>query len=372
MRNRDVGTNAEPRPVSSSGRPATWTVTETNVRTDESADTEPFASPGHRSGMDWVWIRAWFARWVRPWFLPAWFAVHATAMLVNLVLSPGSVGFDARLYHLAAQAWLSGGNPWEATLYWSSEHPAIAFAGPPPTLLPFVVLGWLPTDIVVLAVALAAGACALWILRRLRLPLWWMLFPPIIQGIWVGNLNIFVVALLVAGTTVPEAIAATFKVYAALPLVLRFRWRALTTAGLIAVATVPFLPWSEFIEHYSGITAALVDQAWGGQPPVVWAPLAMIGAAIALVLLGRERAAWLAVPVLWPATQLHYSVIALPALSPLLAAAAAVHQPGVLGLAVMALALYERWPAVRHGRRGAQRQPGTLPRATEPYGDLER
>jgi catechol 2,3-dioxygenase-like lactoylglutathione lyase family enzyme len=68
----------------------------------------------------------------------------------------------------------------------------------------------------------------------------------------------------------------------------------------------------------------------------------LIAAGIALVLLGRERAAWLAVPVLWPATQLHYTVIALPALTPFLAAFAAPNHPGYLAVGVICYAFWVR------------------------------
>jgi hypothetical protein len=36
---------------------------------------------------------------------------------------------------------------------------------------------------------------------------------------------------------------------------------------------------------------------------------------LGLVVLGPQLAGWLAVPALWPSTQLHYSALALPALS---------------------------------------------------------
>ena len=38
-----------------------------------------------------------------------------------------------------------------------------------------------------------------------------------------------------------------------------------------------------------------------------------------LALRDRRAAGWLAVPALWPASQLHYSTMALPVMSPLLA-----------------------------------------------------
>ena len=80
------------------------------------------------------------------------------------------------------------------------------------------------------------------------------------------------------------------------------------------------------------------------------APIAFVGAAVALAMLGRERATWLPVPVLLPATQLHYSVLAMPVFAtvPFPAFAGAVPVPGLLGLSVIVLALWERRATIRH------------------------
>jgi hypothetical protein len=78
-------------------------------------------------------------------------------------------------------------------------------------------------------------------------------------------------------------------------------------------------------------------QAGGGRSawinPLLLVPLALV----ALAAIGRRRAAWWAVPALWPATQFHYSVFALPAR--LSIPAAAVLALPVPGAAVAALAL---------------------------------
>ena len=140
-----------------------------------------------------------------------------------------------------------------------------SFAGPPITLLPFLLVARVPTDVVVLVFVLGAAACSLWVLRTLNLPVWWILFPPIAEGIWVGNLNIFVIGLLVLGGTISGAVAIAFKAYSALPLILAGRWRPLVMATLIIVITAPFLPWADFIEDYGVITERLAEQSWGGR-----------------------------------------------------------------------------------------------------------
>jgi hypothetical protein len=218
----------------------------------------------------------------------------------------------------------------------------MSFAGPPPTLIPFIATAWIPINVLVVAMTLLSVAAAAWALRRLGLPLWWLAFPPIVEGIWVANMNIAVIALLVGAGTLGGAVAVVLKVYAFLPLAILGRWRPLLIAGAVFAMTAPILPWWQFLAGYSRISIALVNQAWGGETSVLVGPLATAGGAFGLVLLGRERAAWLAVPVLWPATQLHYTVLALPAMTPYLAVFGAVNVPGALGFGVMTYALWTR------------------------------
>jgi hypothetical protein len=314
-----------------------------------------------KSGFDWPWVRAWLRRWFVPALLPGWFVTLSLSSLNHFVAAEGSFAFDLRLYRLAAEAWLAGQDPWAPSLVWSSTQGAMTFAGPPPTLIPFILVAWIPENVFILLFTLASAIVAMWTLHRLGLPMWWMAFPPIVHSLWVGNLNIFVIALLVGGSTVGGAVAVAFKAYAGVPLLLSGRWQSLALAAIVMLLTVPFLPWSFFLARYSEINAALDAQAWGGQHSALPGALGFIGPVIALVLLGRSRAIWLAVPVLWPSTQLHYNLLALPALTPFLAAAAAIHIPGMLGLAVMVLALYERLAPPLLARRAARQmeQSGT-------------
>jgi hypothetical protein len=66
-----------------------------------------------------------------------------------------------------------------------------------------------------------------------------------------------------------------------------------------------------------------------------------IGAA---VLIGRERLAWLAVPVFWPFTQWYYAAMALPAVTPLAAMALATPVAGAttVALVIAVVELYMR------------------------------
>lgn len=307
-------------------------------------DFYPFNAP---------WVRTTVRSAVAKWSLPLWFAINIALTLNYLVQSAGSFGFDIRLYRLAGDAWLSGQNPWLPTLGFDSGHTAISYAGPPPTLLPSILLAWVPIDVLVLGFTLVSTGAMVWTLRRLRLPLWWMLFPPIFDGIWVGNLNIVVIALLLVRTPLAGGVATVLKIYAAIPLVFLGRWKPLILAAAILLITFPFLPWNQFLSEYPRINAALTSQSWGGDASILTTPFVTIGAGIGLILLGRERAVWLVVPVLWPATQLHYTVLALPGLSPVVAAFGAVNHPGFLGLGVICYALWVRRDLLHRPRIGA-------------------
>ena len=83
----------------------------------------------------------------------------------------GAFGLDGAIYRTAAEAWLSGGDPWSITVL------NTYFAGPPPTLLvavPFIPLGNQVTSAAWIVIAFAASV---WAIRRLGMPLWWILFP---------------------------------------------------------------------------------------------------------------------------------------------------------------------------------------------------
>jgi hypothetical protein len=143
------------------------------------------------------------------------------------------------------------------------------------------------------------------------------------------------------------------KVYAGVPLALLLRVRSLVLAAALLVVTVPILPWGRFVAELPAILTQLRLQSDGGLSvtalPLPWLLVAGVVALVALAVAGRERAAWLAVPVLWPSTQWYYASIALPGLvhpGTSLVAAAILAIPlaqgpliGVVVLAVAELAL---------------------------------
>ena len=217
-------------------------------------------------------------------------------------VAQGLVGIDLRIYRDAATVALNGGNPW-------SETPGGGyFAAPPPTLL-----FYLPTALVSLPVATAAAvaigiASGLWIIRRLDLPWWWLLFPPLVESIVTGNPDAPVLALVLL--TGPAAgLGAGLKAYAVIPLLAQRRWRAIVVWFAVVALSLPL--WPDFIASLETVGHAVTEQAVGLS---AWATWAMVPAIGALYLLRRDGAEWLAVPTLWPYTQSHYATLAMPAL----------------------------------------------------------
>jgi hypothetical protein len=250
-------------------------------------------------------------------------------------------GVDARLYLAATQAWLTGGDPWAV------ESDGFRFAGPPVTLLPFAPFAWLSSEAITIVTATASIGAALFVVRRLALPPWWLLFPPLIEGFWSGSVNVIVLALAL---TRLEWAAVLIKTYAGLPAVVLGHTRQLAVAAVIGALTVALLPWQVFFTHDHA--AALIAQAGGGRSAWI-APAALIPLSLAaLTLVGRSRAAWFSVPVLWPATQFHYSIFAIPAKPSVLAAGIlAIPWPGAPVAAVVAEAVVRRGPQLIRRRR---------------------
>jgi hypothetical protein len=290
--------------------------------------------------------------------LPLWFAWFGVQEVLITLRSPG-LGYDALLYRDAAATWLNRGDPWAIT-------GGIAFAAPPPSLLPFVPLAWMPDALLVVTIIAASLVAYLWVLRRLGMPLWWLLFPPFIEATLVGNPNVLILAALVGGHPLAAGVSVVAKVYAAIPLVLQGRWRGIVIgAGLCLLSLAA---WPMYLASLGRVTETLAAQSFGGTPAIaptfVLVPLAIVG----LVAIGRERASWLTVPALWPSVQLGYGVLAVPALtrSPLVAMSLAVPVPGLVVVGMLAEVSLARWraarsswPSVRHTGAGPVPPPST-------------
>lgn len=280
--------------------------------------------PESRRGIDW--------RYVRPVvvgaLLPIWFATYSGLTLIEYA-DKNYLGIDVLLYRNAAIAVLEGTDPW------AIQATGLAFAGPPTTLLFYLPTALIPLDLATILLMGAGLGAGLWAVRRLRLPIWWIFFPPVFEAIIVGNPDVMVLALLLVEGPL-AGIAAGLKVYAVIPLLAQRRWRALLVAGLSAVASLPLVP--QFIAS-SGTVATVLDSQTAGVS--AWGTPILVPALIALFLLRRHGAEWLVVPAIWPNTQGHYGAMALPAIGryPIAAAIIGLNTPLAPPVGIMILAV---------------------------------
>jgi hypothetical protein len=281
--------------------------------------------------------------------LLVWFTLMSVRRVIGpAIVGPVDLGWDAVAYTRAARALLDGGNPWTVGI------PNATYAAPPPSLIPFLPFAYLPE---VLTQAVWVGlniVAAVYVLRRLKLPPWWLLFPPLLLSIVAGSSALPLVALLVRGGVVAEAGAVAGRLYSAVPLLLLGKWRPLLLAAGAVLVTAPFLAWDVFIRDFARINATLAAQSGGGNSALavpILLPLAIVG----LALVGRTKAAWLAVPALWPNAQEYYAVIALPVAAsvPLATMAMATPlAPGIIAVGVFAQGVWDRWRERVRGRTG--------------------
>ena len=300
-----------------------------------------------RAGPDVGFVAAWF----RSYWLAVWFGAISAMRLSVLVTGPS--GFDGRLYLKATRAWMAGADPW---VFIDTQR----FAAPPPSVVPLAPIAILPEELGVVVMIILAAVGAFATIRLLRMPLWWLLFPPFVDGVWNGNPQTLIVPLILVGA---GPIAVFLKIYALVPMLLTLRWRAVLVSAAALVVTAPFLPWGSYFAQFGDLSAALQSQSDGGLSAMA-VPWLLPIALVALVMCGRERAGWLTVPVAWPATQWYYSTLALPALTPVAAAILAIPVPGAAVVAAIAVAIDRRNTSVARlaaDWRPAPPQRGPLP-----------
>ena len=261
------------------------------------------------------------------------FAIGSANALLYPILAPAILGSHAIVYTDAAAAWLAGGDPWTV------GPREVVFAGPPTLMLPFIPFVFIPELLTRAIWVVGMLAAAVWTIRRLGLPSYWIAFPPLFSSVILGHPEVLMLMLLVLGGRA-SGLAALIKPYAALPLLAERRWAAITLAALVGAGTLLFLPWSQFIAEWPQITATLARQAQGdstfGDLPL------MVIALVALASLGPRRALWLATPLLWPNAQPNYKVIGVPVLPPIVAVLWAFAVPGFTLGAIVAYAALDR------------------------------
>jgi hypothetical protein len=280
-------------------------------------------------------------------------AAHYSLIAVFAILSISVIrqaiyddwlGRDSKTYLHGAAAWLNGMNPWDASAL-APRGQIYHFAGLPPTLLAYAPLIVLPEWSAV-AVTLVIGAMsAVYVLRRLGLPAWWLLFPPIAECLISGNPSLPILALLVATEWPARALAPVVKVYALAPLLGERDWRSVGLAScLLALTGILLLPqWLVYIGNFGAISGRLFAQAGGGfsgasDPRLFIA--GVLGLACLALIRDWRAVGWLIIPALWPATQFHYSTLALPVIHPILAVGLAFP---IQGLPPLVIAAYGLW-----------------------------
>lgn len=284
------------------------------------------------------------------WVLvPAWFTIISCIRLSSLL--PTAPGYDGMLYREATLRWLAGGDPW------ALRAGDAVFGAPPPTLVAMLPFAALPEPVARIALIALGILASVWLIRRLQLPIWWLAFPPLVDGVYIANPHVFVVPLLILGAA---PVAVVLKAYAAPVLLLQQRWRPLALAAGLALLTAPLVPWALFIERWPQVNAALASQSGGGGLSALATPILIPFALAAALALGRTRLAWWAVPAFWPYTQWYYSSMVLPAVSPLAAVALAVPVQGATTVAIV-LAAIEVWWKRRAAPTPATTTPGDDP-----------
>ncbi len=267
------------------------------------------------------------------------FGLLAGFQLLEGLILPAAIGSHAAIYTEATRVWLAGGDPWTV------GPPAAVFAGPPPMLLLFVPFVPLPSELTRLIWVGGSLVLAIWTIRRLGLPGYWVGFPPIFQAIFLGHPEVLMLWLLIFGGAV-AGLGAAIKPYVGLPLLAERRWTAFAVGAVALAVTLPILPWGLFIQDLPMITANLVRQSHGDS--VFGSPVLMVVAVVALGALGLRRGLWLAGPVLWPSAQPIYKTVTTPALSPAMAILWSIPVPGfTLGAVILegiALRVAERRP----------------------------
>lgn len=285
----------------------------------------------------------------RRWILPVWFSV-ISILVANAVFAGNGVGLDTRIYRSAAIEALRGADPWATRASTTPGVEGFLFAAPPPTVIAAMPLTLVPEPVAVVVWAAVLVVAAVATVRALHLSLWWALFPPITDSVLNGNPDILVVALLVAGGRIGGAVAPLFKVYALVPLLAQYRWPTLAVAMVLIGLSLPL--WWTYLPQVGPVTETLRAQSRGGSS--AFGTLFVVPTILALLIVDRRSAGWLAVPAIWPYTQFHYSCVALPALGTFSAMAMALPIPGLPAVVVLAIAGYRLIGATRSLDTGAR------------------
>ncbi len=292
--------------------------------------------------------KRWLPHGPLQWLLLVWFVVFTIIDLWSLV-PDGWTGFDAKIYYRGSAAWIAGTDPWaaSATNLGSAGFSApYHYAGSPTTVIGLAPFTVLPESVFVAGFVVISALAAIWIVRACGLPWYWLLFPPLVDGVVSGNPGILMLAFLVGTPVWLRALAPLLKVYAVVPLAAELRWKPLAIAAVLAGLSFVLWPglWQQYLGEFGAISARLSDESsefsayrWLDSYPILFLITAV--AVVVIALRDRREAGWLAVPALWPATQFHYSTMAMPVATPFLGLILSIPRFGMPALAVCALAV---------------------------------
>jgi hypothetical protein len=278
-------------------------------------------------------------------FLVLWFAGQTYGRISTFARNQVPLGLDARIYYRAVTNWVAGVDPWRAAVVFN--HHTFSYAGTPATVVLMAPVVLLSEDAFTGLWLAITALSAVWIVRRLRLPYWWLLFPPLTEILYSGNPQMVVLALLLIGgswaSATGSALSIGLKVYAIAPVLGERRYRDAALGVGVTAASVLVAPglWLAYLREFGTISARLAHESDKGFSafyyPLLLLPVALL--ILVLVLRDRRSAGWLAIPALWPASEFHYSTFALPVMSPLLAVLLAIPSqqlpPVAIGLEVM-------------------------------------
>jgi hypothetical protein len=341
-----------------------------------------------------AWTRRRHTRWPGPF--------EALAVLVGVGIVLGALTVvasqplrDLGVYLHAGDAWRRGEPVYLDHLLTAApdDKTRYPFLYPPPVLVAVGLAGILPGPFVVGSFVLASVALVLVALRLFGLPWRWalaaLLWRPVLEGLWVGNVAVPLVALLAIAPRLSAAlvIPPAFKAYSAtatLWLVREARWGSLVVGvalvAILALATFPLAGldrWREWLlglDLFARSQPLVPDYLYGialqrWLPPLVALPIGVAVLAVALVPRGLEGLArlGLATPVLSPSVFVHGFLVAIPAFLAL--------RPTALWLALAAMSFGQSawwwvgpalsivsWgvPGLRRGGRPAAEE-GTVP-----------
>ena len=231
------------------------------------------------------------------------YLVIAIAAVVRHLVDGSGFGFDALLYRNAAEAWVTGRDPWDVGI------PGVQFAGAPTALFLFAPTVFVPPWLFTILAVVAAGLVSLWVVRRVGLAPYWVLYSPIAVGALLGQPTIFIVALLL---TRHRWIAPLVKVIGGIPLLPLRDVRAVLLAAAAAGVTFVLAPsiWLEWFRRLPELSARLQLEL-GAKPDWLMIGIAA-GALLVIWRLRPDHAPWLAVAALWPLPEVHYAAFALP------------------------------------------------------------